>query len=404
MLQHLTRSAILLAGCLAALVGCSRFNKREPTDPFAAHRPQADSGVVQANYEEGRPTQVISQEGYEEEPKGWERLRAENLKKSFKKAIGKGPSESYARARYSEGLDLFNQKDYKAAAKKLAEAADRWPDSSLEEDAMFMQAESLFFDDRYGKACDLYGELLKKYVNTRHLNTAVQRQFAIAQYWIKTEQVDPTWPVTPNLFDKTRPWFDTHGNGVAAFDSVRLNDPRGALADDAIMATANAFFLRQRYHDADYYYKLIRTDYPKSEFQVQAHLLGLQCKMKIYQGPEYDGQPLIEGEEIVDQLLVQFPHEIAEERDRLIRTKAEIRAQRAYREWHLAQFYEKGEYYGAAKYYYREIVKDFPGTEFAQRAEQRINELAGQPENPPDYFAFLDNVLGPPAGKPTVRR
>jgi len=400
-LQQLLAS--LFAGIVLFAAGCS-WLEREPTDPFAAAKPKTgEDGVVQASYEQPA-RQVVSAEGQSDEPTGWDRFSAENLKKSFKKAIGKGPSEQIARQRYQEGDELFAKKEYADAAKKFGEAADRWPDSSLEENAMFLQAESLFFADKYSKACDVYGELMKKYVNTRHLDMCVRRQFAIADYWIKTEQADPSLPITPNLVDRSRPLFDTHGHGVEAFDSVRINDPRGPLADDAIMATANAFFVRGRWSDADYYYTLLRNDYPKSEFQVQAHVLGLQAKLKLYQGPDYDGKALLEAEELIDQMLVQFPRELADERERLLTSKAEVRAQRAYREWHTAQFYEKGEYYAAARYYYNVLVKDYPGTEFAKQAETRLAQIAPEPDSPPDRFAFLDYVFGPPRGKASLRR
>ena len=42
--------------------------------------------------------------------------------------------------------------------------------------------------------------------------------------------------------DKTRPWFDTWGNAIAAYESIHMHDPRGPLADIAVMAVANMYF------------------------------------------------------------------------------------------------------------------------------------------------------------------
>jgi TolA-binding protein len=393
-------NVVLLATALCAS-GCSWLN-REPEDPFAAARPESGEAVIGGYDEPAR--QVVTAESQVEQPTGWDRFSAENLKKSFKKAIGKGPNQPVAQEHYRRAQELYAAQDYKAAAEEFADAADRWPDSSLEENAMFMQAESLFFADRYSQACDVYGELMKKYVNTKHLDTCVRRQFAIADYWVKTDQADPRWPITPNLVDRTLPWFDPQGNAIKAFDDVRINDPRGALADDAIMAAANAFFVRGRWSDADYYYGLLRNDYPKSEFQVQSHLLGLQCKLQLYQGPDYDGKALLEADELIDQMLYQFPRELADERERLMVAKAEVRKQRAYREWHAAQFYEKGDYYGGARFHYNVLVKEYPGTDFAKQAEERLAQIEPAPDNPPDRFAFLDYVFGPPSGKAGLRR
>ena len=51
---------------------------------------------------------------------------------------------------------------------------------------------------------------------------------------------------------------------------------------------------------------MLRKEYPKSEHQLKAHLLALEAKQHIYQGPLYDGTPLKEAGEIADQTLLRF--------------------------------------------------------------------------------------------------
>jgi len=126
-------------------------------------------------------------------------LAPENVYKNIKKAAGYGPDEKIARTTMQEGKALFDAKKYKEAAAKFATVADRWPDSPLEEDALFLQGESEFFADLYPKAHDTYGGLLKKYSNTRHLDTVAKREFAIGQYWERVYTARPTWPTTPNV-------------------------------------------------------------------------------------------------------------------------------------------------------------------------------------------------------------
>ena len=97
---------------------------------------------------------------------------------------------------------------------------------------------------------------------------------------------------------------------MKTYENIRLNDPTGPLADDAIMATANSYFRRGRYNDADYQYDLLRKEYPRSDHQFNAHMLGLQCKLRKYQGPDYDGTPLEEAEQLVKQQRTQFAGEL----------------------------------------------------------------------------------------------
>ena len=48
------------------------------------------------------------------------------------------------------------------------------------QDAMFMEAESYFFDDRYIKARDSYDALVKEFTNTRYLDTIIDHEWFIA--------------------------------------------------------------------------------------------------------------------------------------------------------------------------------------------------------------------------------
>ncbi len=308
-------------------------------------------------------------------------------------AVGRGPDEAEARELYTEGDAYFRQQKYADAARRFAKSAKRLPDSPLEEDAMFMRAESYFFSDNYPKANDAYEALLKKYPNTRRLDDVVKRQFAIAHYWDQYHQNDPQWPVTPNLLDKTRHRFDTVGHALRVYESIRLNDPTGPLADDALMATAGAYFTQGRYADADYHYGLLRREYPKSEHQFNAHLLGLQSKLRMYQGPAYDGTVLEEAEKLVSQLLTQFPDQVHRERERIVKMRAEIAAQQALRSWSRAEYYARGRHFGAARHYYEKVVRDYPQTKLAQEARTQLVSLEGRPDQPPQRLAWLVNLF-----------
>jgi outer membrane protein assembly factor BamD (BamD/ComL family) len=323
----------------------------------------------------------------------WSDLDPGNVYKKFKVAIGKGPDENIAQSLYREGESLYKQKNYHEAALKFAAAADRWPDSPLEEDALFFQGESHFFADEYSKADDTFLMLFKKYSNSRYLDVAVRRQFEIGRYWEQRHLAHPHWPITPNFTDKTVPVFDTKGNAINAYQSVRLNDPTGPLADDAVMAVGVAHFLDGEYVDAAYNFDILRKEYPKSEHQVQAHVLDLESKQRMYQGPFYDGTPLADGDEIAKQALTQFPKQLGDERPRIVAARSQIMEQRAERDWAIAQFYEKKKAYGAAKDYYRMLIRDHPGTKAAEAAEQRLAQIKDYPDQPPNYFKWVDKIL-----------
>ncbi|MFM9057919.1 MAG: tetratricopeptide repeat protein [Planctomycetaceae bacterium] len=379
------RSAAVIAAlaCAAAAGGCATL--KMPTWPWSA--------AAQA---EGGDSTVISSEHGPPRELGWDPFKAETLKKRWKKMTGRGPDEEIARQALADGDALFSQGRYRDAIPKYQVAIDRWPDSDIEEDAMWQLAECLFFTDRYPKAEDAYDELVKKYANTRHLDRVARRQFVIGQYWIALDQKRHLPLLVPNLVDGGRPLFDTKGRALKAFDHVRLNDPRGPLADDSLMAQANSHFLDRQWLDADYFYGLLRSDYPDSEFLLDAHLLGLQAKLRAYQGPGYEGGVLEEAEVLADQTLVQFPDQLSRDDDeRVQRTRAEIAAQQAQRLWKRAEFYAKGEHYTSARMYYAMLAKDYPTTQLAQQARGRFDQIRELADATDDPFPALSRLLNP---------
>jgi hypothetical protein len=259
----------------------------------------------------------------------------------------------------------------------------------LEEDALFLQGESEFFADQYPKAHDTFGGLLKKYSNTRHLDTVMRREFAIGIYWEQMHTAKPTWPVTPNVTEKSRPLFDTFGYAVQAYERIRTYDPQGPLADDSLMALGNAYFLRGRWGDAAYNYDLLCKEYPNSDHQLNAHLFGLQANMRRYQGTAYDETPLKESGKLADSTLTQFGNKLGSEKEMVKKSQAQIREERANRDYTRGQYYDGRHCYGAARLYYISVINEFPGTSYAKKSQERLDQIRNEPDEPPGLFRSL---------------
>lgn len=301
--------------------------------------------------------------------------------------------ERIAKTHFDKAEQIFHKKQYADSRGSYKKAATSLPDSALHEDSLFMIAETYFFEDNYPDAFEAYETLLVNYKRSRHLDKAVARQFAIGQYWQKRYQKDPENVLTPNIVDKTRPFNDLQGSSLRAFEKVRLNHPTGALADDSLMATANAYFLRERYEDADYHYGLVRREYPHSEHQYQAHFLGIQSKIRCYQGPQYDGMCLQEAKELIEQTIRQFAKLSTEDRQRLQRLHAQVLANLAFRDYEIAQFYANKGYYAAAKVYYNRVIHEFSHTEVANKAQQQLEKIEGEPSVPPPRLVWLSSLF-----------
>ena len=125
-------------------------------------------------------------------------------------------------------------------------------------------------------------------------------------------------------------------------------------------------------------------------------MLGLQSKLRAYQGPGYEGGSLDEAELLADQVLVQFPDQLGrEEEDRVQQTRGEIAAQQAQRHWNRAEFYAKGKHYSSARIYYALIARDYPKTQLAQQAREQYLVIKDKADVSDDPIPMLTRVLNP---------
>lgn len=315
-----------------------------------------------------------------------EPLSTEKIERNVATVFGGGPNEEVALAAFDEGRRLMKEEKFALAAAQFKRAARRWPDSGLEEDALFWRAEAKFFQDRYADAAARYDSLLAKFPNSRHLDVVSERRFAMGDHWMQRHDEHGRWPIVPNVLEKEEPLFDTKGRAINLYESIVETDSTGPLADDALMRMANAYFTSQRYDDAVDYYDMLRRQFPKSPHQFDALRLAVQCELRRYEGPRYDGQALDRAEQYHEQLLVQFPDRIQEtagEEERLQQIGSVIKSEIARRDLETADYYDRRKYYGSARLYYEDLATEHAGTPVADDARRRLQEIAEFPAQPP---------------------
>ena len=77
----------------------------------------------------------------------------------------------------TDHLELFQQ-----ASNHFRLAAGRFPDSQLEQDALYFEGESYFFSNRYVLANRAFEGLITRYAGTRYLDNAEARRFETVSY------------------------------------------------------------------------------------------------------------------------------------------------------------------------------------------------------------------------------
>ncbi|MCA9218484.1 MAG: outer membrane protein assembly factor BamD [Planctomycetales bacterium] len=328
----------------------------------------------------------------------------EQLYQRAKNAAGYGPDESLAKKLFDEGDEKFKEASqmekgearrtaFLDAAENFKDAAARWPKSSLEEDALFMLGESYFFADHYPKAAEAFDKLVTNYENTRYVNTVGTRRFAMADYWLKHQKEKPEWSLKPNFTKDDRPLFDKFGHGLRVLDRIRLQDPTGKLADDATMRAAIASFEEGHFMRADELFDDLRRSFPSSEHQFMAHLFGVKCKLKVYQGPHYSIAPMDEAELLLKQIRTQFPDQVGPHQEFLNNSYREVRRNKALHDWVMAKYYDERHEFAAASFYYKQVAEKYSDTNLAEEARGRLEQLGDEPAKPAQKLPWLARMF-----------
>lgn len=392
-MHNLSSLFIAALAVLPLASGCRLFRP----DAVSTASTASPSDIRQASYE--------TDEAETRKEFNVEDLYPDRIGKTVKKMVSEPPNKKEAQRTFDEADATFRQanalpigserqKLFLEAGRKYLIAAEKFPNSAIEQESLFMAGEAYFQADYYWESNRSYEKLIKAYPNNRYLNEVEKRRYAIARYWLDLSKKSPEPFYTVNLFDQERPWRDTKGHGLRVFDKMRsLDDPGGKLADDATLALANEAFAAGKFYKADEYYTDLRKLYPDSEHQFLANYLGLKAKLQCYVGPEYSVASLDEGEKLIKHMWRAYPQEAEKERLYLDRAAAEIRYHKAEKLFHWGEYYDRRKEYRAAAHYYSRVVKEFSDTQFAQRATTRIGEIEGLPPVPAQKFEALVKLI-----------
>lgn len=347
------------------------------------------------------------------------------LTQSFKTGIGNGSNEDTARQAFQQGKQLFDQATeivtanpqgtqhadlFVKAAGYFRRASMDHPDSSIAEDALFMEGESFFFADHYVQSNRAFEGLIADYSGSRYLDQAQQRRFAIAGFWLNLKKNGAKFA----LNDPKRPKFSLGSEAQRILHRIRIDDPTGKLADDATYALGVAYMNSNRYDEAADTFSYLRQDYPGSEFLFKSQMLELESLLKSYKGHHYDGTALEKSRELVKQIKTQFPNEARQNEELLSQQDSLITNQLAQRDYEVGQFYERRGENRAAQQYYEKVQREFQNSVFQEEAAQRIERVASLPPvpTPPAQWVkkiFPDDeserpIILPGAGLDTILR
>lgn len=309
-------------------------------------------------------------------------------------------------AELNAAQEVYRAGNVDAAEKQFHKIAENTRNSPLiAEEARFYEAECLFKQEKYPKACDTYHKMLNDFPSGAYRDQAVRRMFDIANFWLEDSRTEMAEyrekregkrsVVIPAVFhtEKKKPLFDEEGRAMEALEAVHVNDITGPLADKALFLAGGVKFYREDYKEADHYFQQIVDHHPNSPLAPQAVELAIISKSMSTGGPDYDGRKLAEARILVDTALRSYPELAREKAGFLERQLGSISFQQAQKDFQTAEFYRRTNHPGSAYFYYEIVRRRYPGSKYADLATAKMEEVRRKAEENDGKTGIFDQAI-----------
>ncbi len=274
---------------------------------------------------------------------------------------------------------------YRSALRAAKKFLKRYQSDPLREDVLELAGDAELARGRYWQAYEWYENQLAEFPGGDRLERTLEREIQIAKAFLSGKK-RIVWGVLR---------LDAEQEGIDILGRIAEHAPASQQAELAMLAIGEHYRNKGEWRLAAEAYEQFLTLMPKASRAAQAELSLATSLLQSYRGPLWDERPLIEAEQRFKAFAAKYPAEARKAQVEHILKG--IRSARAEKQFETVRFYQRTNKPDAAGYYLRLILKEYPDTESAKRAQTELDKLtggAGLKPVPPD-----SNKPAPPAGK-----
>ncbi|MFH1854423.1 MAG: outer membrane protein assembly factor BamD [Candidatus Omnitrophota bacterium] len=263
---------------------------------------------------------------------------------------------SYAQEYYKKG-------NFKMALKEFKKLIKYYPLSKEAPTAQYytgriMEDMGIFYD-----AFKAYQKVIDLYPYTELVDDVIEREYKIGELFFLGQKINVLGPIKVPARDKA----------IEILKTVADNAPYGKYADPAMYKAGLTYKEIFDYDNAILMFKNLIDKYPNSELIDKARYQLAECSKLLSLKPEYDQTPTTVAREEFEEFIEKHPEsEMTGDARKIIDKLKNREAENAY---NIGQFYEARKAPESAAIYYTDIVQNYPGTEWAKEAQERLNEI-----------------------------
>lgn len=242
--------------------------------------------------------------------------------------------------------------------------------------ALFVAANALIEDDRRLRAFFYLDELLDLHRSSDLYYDAAQRQYEIADSYLRGEH-DRT------LFLRQ----SSPSDAIEMLFRIQTRVPGSELAERALLRTADYYFDDEQFDFAEDAYTVFIERFPRSPSVPRVRLQQAWSNLLQYDGPRYDPTPLLDARQQFQTIATAYP-DLAEQQQ-LAEVTNYIDAQFAKKQAIHAGFYDRTGEEAAAEKIRRDLVQAYPNTPAGQEAAEAVTVT--EPADPTTQPAMQPN-------------
>ncbi|MGQ0614201.1 MAG: tetratricopeptide repeat protein [Planctomycetaceae bacterium] len=270
------------------------------------------------------------------------------------------------------GKEWASQKRWNRARLHFDALVKRHPAAVEVEEAQFLIAEMRRFAQQGASAFEAYKRFIERYPTSRFCVAAAEAEFALGVQYLEGRM--PGFLFFP----------PDRGQGVKILGHMQANFANHSLADDALVRSGDYLMGNGEHKEAAEAYRSLLAEYPRSEYGLGARRSLAMALWRQSEGAAYDERILLQAARAFQDYVevARLRNSEAEaESGRVADAEARIQGileQLAEKQVLVARLYERRNQPRSAAFYYEYCVRQYPGTEHARLAAERLSRLGAR--------------------------
>lgn len=255
---------------------------------------------------------------------------------------------------------LISSGDAESATEELVKLKEAYPEIAGPAFNMFLEAETFYANGKWTKAVRKYDEVLDKWSESWLRQTILERKFSIGLAFLNGHKRRVLMVLNLSAFEE----------GEKIMYDIENRAGNAPISKRALVAIARGYEKRGQFIDAYYVWEDISGRWTKGQLGTTAILEMAHDQYSAYKGENYDHTGLTKARDHYTDIRIHHPQLAAEhEIDEKLKG---IDEQLAYKQYYIGEYYDRTGSREAARLYYEDVRKKWPGTVAGVAAEARM--------------------------------